>query len=78
MGESRAEPIGHTRAGIGLVDHDRHRPRTPPAAPGRKIGGHGDVTSEADHHVGRDVVEHGPSLLDRQANPPRQANQIAI
>jgi len=53
------------------VDHHRH-----PAASRRQVGRQGDVSAEADHHVGRRLVHHRAGLTDRLAHPPGQPQQV--
>jgi hypothetical protein len=74
---SGADPVGPARAGIGFMDHHGHPATAQRAAPRRQVGGHCDVTAEADHDVGIDVFEHGSGLLHRPAHPHRQAKQVA-
>ncbi len=50
-----------------------HRP-----AAGGEVGRQCDVAAESDHHVGVDVVEHGPGLPHGLTHPQRQAHQVAV
>ena len=68
-GGARADPIGQSGAGVGLVDDDRHRSRTPATAPRRQIGRDGDITAESNHHVGAGIIEHGSGHQSQRITP---------
>jgi hypothetical protein len=69
------DPVGPPRARVGLVDHHRH-PAPAHATAGGQIGGQGDIATEADDHVGSDVVEHRTRLPNGPAHPQWEPYQV--
>ena len=77
LGAARANPVGQPGAGVGFVDHHRHAPPPPGRATGGQIRRQRHVSTEADHDVGLDFVQHRTGLQDGTEYPQRQAGQIA-
>ncbi len=71
-------PIGQPRAGVGLVDHDRHAAPASRAAAGGEVGGQRHIAAEADDHIGLDAVQDRPGLSHRSPHAQRQPHQIAV
>ena len=72
LGPGGAQPVGQPRAGVLLMDDDRH-----PGLPGGQVGRGRHVAAEADDDVGPDRLNGLRGRADRLSQPVRQTQQVS-
>jgi hypothetical protein len=71
-GQPGTDPIGKARAGIRLVDHERHS-----ASPGSEVGREGGVPAKANDDLSPEPIEQSLGLAGSAPRTRDHAREVA-